>query len=167
MVRVKAEPLSAVGWAPFGWLPVEDTDPSDRLNRLAFEWQDVHVNVIAHLASEVVQHDRLVHCAEMYRHDTHTQALLVLDSPAVIAVAPASTRFEDAQDVASIRAFILQPLDSVVLHRGTWHWGPFPVGGDSVRLFNVQGQRYLEDNSCVSLDDRRFDVEVELPTVMR
>lgn len=167
MVRVKAEPLSASGWAPFGWLPVEDTDPSDRIHQLEFEWQDAHVNVITHRSSEVVQHDGLIHCAEMYRHDTHTQALLVLDAPAVVAVAPASTRFNGALDVSSIRAFTIQPLDSVVLHRGTWHWGPFPVRGDAVRLFNVQGYRYLEDNERVSLDDLGLDVDVELPPVLR
>ena len=162
MVRVKAEPLTAGAWAPFGWLPVEDTDPSDRLHQLEFKWQDVHVNVITHRSSEVVEHNGLFHCGDMYRHDTHTQALLVLDAPAVVAVAPASTSFDEALDAASIRAFTLQPLNSIVLHPGTWHWGPFPLGRDVVRLFNVQGYRYLEDNASVSLDERGFDVDIEL-----
>ena len=48
----------------------------------------------------------------------------------------------------------------MVLHRGTWHWGPFPVDADSVRLFNVQGLRYAEDNACVDLAARELDVDV-------
>ena len=38
--------------------------------------------------------------------------------------------------------------------RGTWHWGPFPVGPEAVRMFNVQGKRYAEDNASVDLAAR-------------
>ena len=54
-------------------------------------------------------------------------------------------------DAGAIRAFLLEPLSSVVLHRGTWHWGPFPVDAESVTLFNVQGRRYVEDNDRADL----------------
>jgi len=54
-------------------------------------------------------------------------------------------------DAGEIRAFLLEPLSSVVLHRGTWHWGPFPVAAESVTLFNVQGRRYAEDNDRADL----------------
>ena len=52
----------------------------------------------------------------------------------------------------SVRAFLLHPQDACVLHRGTWHWGPFPLGDTPVRFCNVQGKRYREDNACVELD---------------
>ena len=49
-----------------------------------------------------------------------------------------------------------------MLHRGTWHWGPFPVGGaTTVRLLNVQGLRYREDNADADLG--AYDVEVRTP----
>jgi hypothetical protein len=51
-------------------------------------------------------------------------------------------------------------LSPVVLHRGTWHWGPYPVGAESVRLFNVQGLRYREDNDSVDLLARGMPVDV-------
>ena len=41
---------------------------------------------------------------------------------------PRPTEFADEADRETIRAFRLEPLESVVLHRGTWHWGPFPFG---------------------------------------
>jgi hypothetical protein len=53
-------------------------------------------------------------------------------------------------------------LEPVVLHKGTWHWGPFPVAADAVRLFNVQGLRYAEDNACVDLASRGLEVDVVL-----
>jgi hypothetical protein len=37
------------------------------------------------------------------------------------------------------------------LARGTWHWGPFPLGDEPVRLLNVQGRRYAEDNDSVDI----------------
>jgi hypothetical protein len=53
-----------------------------------------------------------------------------------------------------VRAFRLRPLDRFALHRGTWHWGPFPVGTEPVQMFNVQGKRYAEDNASVDLAER-------------
>jgi ureidoglycolate hydrolase len=54
-------------------------------------------------------------------------------------------------DVEQVRAFVLDTLQPIVLDRGTWHWGPYPIGSDSVELFNVQGLRYAEDNDSVDL----------------
>ena len=159
---VVTERLSADSWAPFGWLPVADTDPSDGAHRMAFEWADAHVNLIGHARAEVPETGRGFRCEMLYRHDTHTQALMPLNVPCVIAVAPADVEFADASDVASIRAFRVEPLESLVLHQGTWHWGPFPIEGPEVRLFNVQGLRYAEDNRCVDLAAKGLSVDVNL-----
>lgn len=151
MVALAAEPLTAAAWEPFGWLPVDDTDPADGAHTLHYEWTDPHLNVIAHAAAEVAHTDHGLVCDRMYRHDTHTQALTPLNCDAVIAVARANIDFSNPSDVATIRAFMLHPLDTLVLHQGTWHWGPFPVGDEPVRLLNVQGRRYVEDNASVDL----------------
>jgi hypothetical protein len=85
-----------------------------------------------------------------------------LDVPAVIAVAPADVEFTVDGDAESIRVFRLDPLEPLVLSRGTWHWGPFPIDAPEVRLFNVQGLRYAEDNRCVDLAARGMAFEVDL-----
>ena len=154
--------LTPDAWAPFGWIPVADTDPHDGEERLEFLWADAHVNIIGHLRSEVPATPRGLRCETLYRHDTHTQTLMVLDEPAVIAVAPADLAFDDSADVSSIRAFRLEPLQPLVLHRGTWHWGPFPTSASEVRLFNVQGLRYAEDNRHVDLAAAGIPVELVL-----
>lgn len=132
-------------------MPVPDTDPTDGVHRLAFAWGDPHVNVIAHSLEELEQVPGALRCRVMFRHDTHTQTLMSLDARAVIAVAPADDTLEAAEDLEGVRAFVLEPLEAIVLHRGTWHWGPYPLGARSVRLFNVQGFGYREDNRHVDL----------------
>jgi len=161
--RISPEPLSEEAWAPFGWLPVADTDPRDGEHRLSFAWDDVHVNLIGHARAEVPETGDGLRCLMLFRHDTHTQSVMCLDVPAVIAVAPATQDFSATADGDSIRVFRLEPLQPVVLHKGTWHWGPFPVDAESVRLFNVQGLRYAEDNACVDLASRGLEVDVVLP----
>jgi ureidoglycolate hydrolase len=160
--KVSPEPLSEEAWAPFGWLPVADTDPRDGEHRLSFAWDDVHVNLIGHARAEVPATGDGLRCQMLFRHDTHTQTVMSLDVPAVIAVAPATQDFSGPAGADSIRVFRLEPLQPVVLHEGTWHWGPFPVEAESVRLFNVQGLRYAEDNACVDLASRGLDVDVVL-----
>jgi hypothetical protein len=161
--QVAPEGLSEEAWAPFGWLPVADTDPRDGEHRLSFAWDDVHLNIIGHARSEVAATGHGLLCQMLFRHDTHTQSVMSLDVAAVIAVAPAGTDFSNAADAESIRVFRMKPLEPLVLSRGTWHWGPFPVADDAVRLLNVQGLRYAEDNFCVDLAARGLEVEVLLP----
>ncbi len=154
--------LTQVEWSPFGWLPVADIDPRDGEQTMTFEWSDAHVNLIGHARREVPNTRRGLRCDMLFRHDTHTQALMPLNVPAVIVVAPAGVEFTDEAEAASIRAFRIDPLESLVLHQGTWHWGPFPIEGSEVRLFNVQGLRYSEDNRCVDLAAKGLSVEVNL-----
>ena len=156
---VVAEPVTADAWSPFGWLPLPDTDPADGEHTLRFEWDDAHLNTIEHTIDEVEVTAHGLRCAVMYRHETHTQVLSPLDAASVVAVAPATTRFSDAAHLEAIRAFVLEPGETVVLHQGTWHWGPFPIrGARSVRLLNVQGRRYPEDNASIDLSGSVLEV---------
>jgi ureidoglycolate hydrolase len=159
-MTITAQPFDPGGWAPFGWVPVPDTDPRDGSSRLSFEWADVHLNLIGHDAAEVPQTEQGLVCEMLFRHQTHTQALMVLDCPAVVVVAPPGTAFTSSQDADLLRAFVIRPHDVFVLHRATWHWGPFPVSAPRVNMLNVQGLRYAEDNECCPLADVGASVEV-------
>ena len=144
-------PLTTEDWQPFGWLPVADTDPRDGTHTLDFAWSDPHLNVISHAYDEIEHRPDGAVVNRMYRHATHTQALMGLNVPSVLAVAPAAVALADATDLETIRVFRLEQHEVVVLHRGTWHWGPFPLGAEPVRLLNVQGRRYAEDNDSVDI----------------
>ncbi len=162
MTSLRAEPLTAEAWAPFGWIPVLDTDPADGRETLSYEWGDPHLNVITHASDEVTRTAGGQVCDRLYRHDTHTQALMALNCDAVLAVAPAATRFDAPTDLGLIRAFVVRRAEVLVLHRGTWHWGPFPLGDEPVRLLNVQGRRYAEDNASADLAALGGVVEVTI-----
>ena len=153
-VALAAEPLSVDAFAPFGWLPVPDTDPADGSQTLTYAWDDPHLNTIEHTYDEVDHTDDGAPCCDrFYRHDSHTQALMPLNVDAVMAVAPAATEFAGPSDLDQVRAFVVHPQDCFVLHRGTWHWGPFPLGPEPVRLLNLQGRGYRDDNASVVLPE--------------
>src|ERR1700684_339231 len=125
--KVRPQPLSEEAWAPFGWLPVADTDPRDGEHRLSFAWDDVHVNLIGHARAEVPETGDGLRCQMLFRHDTHTQSVMSLDVPSVIAVAPAAQEFSGAADADSIRVFRLGPAlqrPGTALCRGQHLRGP-------------------------------------------
>ncbi len=159
-MTITAQQFDPAAWSEFGWVPVADTDPRDGTSRLEFLWGDVHLNLIGHDADEVPHTERGLVCEMLFRHSTHTQALMVLNCPAVAVVAAPGTTFASADDASKLRAFLLRPQDAFVLHRGTWHWGPFPVNAPRVDMLNVQGLRYAEDNDCCRLSDVGASVEV-------
>jgi ureidoglycolate hydrolase len=83
----------------------------------------------------------------------HTQALMPLNCAALIAVAPAIVDFSTPWHANRVRAFLLDPLDCLVLRRGTWHYGPFPLGDEPVRLLNLQSRRFEDDSGYVDLEE--------------
>ena len=153
-ISIDAEPFTLDAWREFGWVPVADTDPTDGIHSLEFSWEDAHLNYISHAPDEVERRGGEFVVDRLYHHDTHTQALMPLNCRSLVAVAPAFLNFSQAGQVGSVRAFLLDPLACVVLHRGTWHYGPYPLGDEPVRLLNLQGRRYREDNAFVDLDER-------------
>ena len=161
--RITPIPLRPEAWAPFGWLPVADTDPDDGKAVLEYAWGDVHVNLIGHRRDEVPEVPGGLRCQVLFRHVTHTQVVMPLDVDAAVVVAPPGLDMVHVADVDRVQAFVLPKLSAIVLHRGTWHWGPYPIGAESVELFNVQGLRYREDNASVDLEalGAPLDVEIE------
>jgi ureidoglycolate hydrolase len=149
-VRLTAEALTNEMFLPFGALPAEEGTEWDRADA-RFELNDGHVNIIGHTTGEVEVGEVGLRCELLNRHDTHTQTLMPLDVPAIVVVAPAEADFADPSDLDSVRAFRMEPLESIHLWVGTWHWGPYPAEAASVRLFNVQGTGYADDNGIVWL----------------
>ncbi|HEY3095219.1 MAG TPA: ureidoglycolate lyase [Acidimicrobiia bacterium] len=152
-IVIDAEPFTPDAWTEFGWVPVPDDDPNDGVHTLEFRWEDAHLNFITHTPEEVERTDEGFVVNRLYHHDTHTQALMPMNCPSLIAVAPAIVDFSTPHHAHRIRAFVLEPLECVVLRRGTWHYGPFPLGSEPVQLLNIQGRRYEEDSAYVDLHD--------------
>jgi ureidoglycolate hydrolase len=149
-ITVKAEPISVAAWEPFGQIPVDETEPVDPVH-LEFKLADPHCNFIFHSHDEVPRTPAGLICDHLNRHDTATQTLMPMNRDAVVVVAPAAVDFSSAEHLATIRAFLLRRYEIANLAIGTWHWGPFPVAPGQVRLLNVQGKGFPNDNLVAHL----------------
>ena len=148
-------------WAPFGHIPSDEGTEHDAAD-LEFLLDDGHVNFIGHDNSEIAFTSRGgALCELLNRHDTHTQTLMAVDVEAYVVVAPADVDFSAPEHFDTVRAFRLPTLAAVHLTRGTWHWGPYPRAADKVRLFNIQGRGYANDNGIAWLT-RDHDVVYEV-----
>jgi len=160
IVTLEAIAATRESFAEYGALPPVEGDGNPTAD-LEFVLADGWVNYIAHTRSEIeVRHDKL-RCELLNRHDTHTQTLMPMSADAVIVVAPPAVDFSEPAHFGTVRAFALPRHTCVHLYRGTWHWGPYPVGADEVTMFNIQGRGYPNDNAVVWLT-RDHDVVYEV-----
>ena len=150
IVRLATEIATRESFAPFGAIPPEEGDGNATAD-LEFLWEDGSVNFIGHTLDELEVVDGRLRCELVNRHDTHTQTLMPMSGDAVVVVAPADVDFSEPAHFDTVRAFALARHSCVHLHRGTWHWGPYPVGADTLRIFNVQGRGYPNDNGIAWL----------------
>ena len=139
-------------FAPYGVLPPDEGDGQPTAD-LEFLLNDGWVNYIAHSLDEITVRDGHLQCDVLNRHDTHTQTLMPMSGDAVVVVAPPDVDFSEPGHVATVKAFLLPRNTCVHLHRGTWHWGPYPVSSSDVRVFNIQGRGYPNDNAVARLAD--------------
>jgi ureidoglycolate hydrolase len=160
-IELIARPVAPDAFAPFGVLPPDEGDGRPTAD-LEFLLDDGWVNYIAHALDEIVVDDGGYRCDLLNRHDTHTQSLMPMDGPAVLVVAPAGVDFSDPADFDTVRAFAVRQHACVHLHRGTWHWGPYPVAATTLRIFNIQGRGYPADNTVI-----RFARDHDLAYVVR
>ncbi len=151
-IAVKAEPITVEAWAPFGQIPVDETEPVDPVH-LEFKLGDPHCNFIFHSSDEPrwSAAGRML-CDHLNRHDTATQTLMPMNCDAVLVVAPAAVDFSSPEHLETVRAFVLRRHEICNLAIGTWHWGPFPLASGQVRLLNVQGKGFPNDNLVARLD---------------
>jgi ureidoglycolate hydrolase len=149
-IELEAQPLTSESFAPFGVLPPDEGDGAPTAD-LEFTLDDGWVNYISHSLEEIDARDGALRCELLNRHDTHTQTLMPVNADAVIVVAPANVDFSQPGHLDTVRAFVVARHNCVHLHRGTWHWGPYPIGASHVRIFNIQGRCYPRDNAVVRL----------------
>ncbi len=163
MRSVTLEPIEATieSFAPYGALPPDEGDGGPTAD-LEFLLNDGWVNFIGHSLDEIDVANGRLRCELLNRHDTHTQTLMPVSADAVVVVAPADHDFSQPEHFHAVRAFALPRLTCVHLHRGTWHWGPYPVDTNFVRMLNIQGRGYPDDNGIVQLT-RDHGVVFEVP----
>jgi len=149
-IELKLEPATSEAFAPYGVIPPFEGDGQPTAN-LVFTRDDGWVNYIGHTLLEIEVRDGRLRCELLNRHDTHTQTLMPMSGDALVVVAPAEVDFSKPEHFGTVKAFALPQYACVHLHRGTWHWGPYPVGASEVRVFNIQASGWPTDNTVAEL----------------
>jgi ureidoglycolate hydrolase len=149
-LELKLEPATIESFAPYGVIPPFEGDGNPTAN-LVFTRDDGWVNFIGHSLSEIEVRAGRLRCELLNRHDTHTQTLMPMTGDALLVVAPADVDFSAPEHLDAVKAFALPQYACVHLHRGTWHWGPYPVGADELRVFNIQASGWPTDNGVAEL----------------
>jgi ureidoglycolate hydrolase len=161
--RLTLETVTRETWSAFGQVPGDFGTEYDTAS-VEFVWNDGGVNFIAHSNDEIsFSADGFAICELLNRHDTHTQTLMPFDGDAYAVVAPAGVDFSRPDHFDTVRAFLLPRYSVVNLAIGTWHWGPYPIAAETLRIFNVQGRGFVNDNGIAWLTrDLGVSYEVEI-----
>lgn len=136
-------------FAPFGRvLGHDDDDAARRVVARFHRGQEPMPSIILE-----VNPDGVPACGWLARHHDQTQALTPIDGPIVVVLAPAGSdpRTDEGRDAAT--AFVADVGEGIQLDEGVWHWAA-SVRRGSVRVANLQGHRWPDDNEILSLEDR-------------
>ncbi len=120
--RVKVEPLTEAGFAPFGQVISPKDRPPDFQTESGTEGWAVEFSAGRPLIMLLKTRYQGLRFSKLERHFNLTQTFLPLGgSPAVVAVAPPSPDRTAIPEPATVRAFLLDGTRGYALARGTWH----------------------------------------------
>lgn len=139
VVKIKAEPLTAEAYAPFGELvevgktPLECTEGHYTARLMKLEPAPTRVNHIN-------------------RHPEHVQLFIPLDrAPMLLVVAPADVS-GDAFDPESVRAFVNDGSKAFTFGLNVWHIAPRGLA-EGGQVINVQGSKYMELTELIDFEE--------------
>ena len=151
---IRASTIDPEGFAPFGRvLGTDDAAPDERVVGRFSNGQQPMPSVIREFNP-----DGVPHCDWLARHLDQTQALTPIDGPIVVVLGPPGTDPTSETGFAALRAFVADIGEGLQIDEGVWHWAA-AVGRVPVRVANVQGHRWPEDNEIVSLADTGLAAE--------
>jgi ureidoglycolate lyase len=182
IVTIKAQPLTAQAFAPFGVvlsaegrerLPVNTYGDRLDLYRESFETDQPIEWFIAHFRT------REFTALFLERHHLLTQTFIPLGGKAFMTVvAPKdATLMDEMPALEQVRAFVVPGDAAIQLHRSTWHENPFPLEAEQTLLVTshaalTRGHQQHPDASLAQLPldlertwfkDTAFDLRLELP----
>lgn len=146
--RLVAQRVTPESFAPFGRILGQDDDPPERQVVARFTGgQEPMPSII-----DEVNPDGVPVCTWLARHHHQSQALTPIDGPILLVLAPAGVDPRSEAGRAATTAFVADVAEGVLLDIGVWHWGA-SVRRGRVRVSNLQGHRWPEDNDVRSLED--------------
>ncbi len=116
---------TAQSFAPFGTLLDKPARPATTLRGDISFWHatgDLSDLNGSGVTAYLTAHQREALLDRVERHNQTCEAFISIHGQSLFVVAPPGDL-----DPLLIRVFLLEPGQSVLLHRGTWHWAPFPI----------------------------------------
>jgi ureidoglycolate lyase len=140
VLQIKAEPLTAEAYRPFG-----QVIGIDRVRM-----KIVNDRFCMDTISMKRQSFRIAH---LNRHIKSTQALIPLGGKAcLVVVAPPTIDLDSPEDLKQVRAFINDGSCGVNIDLGTWHMALLPLGPE-MSMVTIQGEHSGEDTEERSFEE--------------
>ena len=147
-VRVRAQPITAENFAPYGRLVT--------VERGGLSLREGHFTARLMTVERVPQRLNRIN-----RHLDHTQLFIPLGgAPFAVFVAPPDEPV-DGFDPSNIAAFTTDGQTAVIFHVGTWHIEPRSLQGDTCQLVNVQSNVSPQNTELIAIEDE-LGMTVEL-----
>lgn len=164
MKKIKAQPLIAEDFAPFGSFVniLEPSGPSLQGPNHTFYRDQVKYysdfNLPIGFSPLTVKAQGYVVTAAEY-HNRSCEGILPLNDNAILHVAPANG---GSYDVSTTKAFIVPKGTIVTLYPGVWHLCPLPQSEPVLNCLIILPERaYVNDFYIVDLDENnKFEIEL-------
>jgi len=126
-IAVVAEPISAEAFAPYGKvITSRSPDPDGRNVTLAVV--DADFTGGPTIIRALTFRFRGFSFTHLEQHGSFTQAFLPADGkPAIVVVAKPVAEVGSDPDLSTLKAFILDGTQGILLDKGAWHFAPFPL----------------------------------------
>lgn len=152
IITLKAEPLTAEAFAPYG--AVLGQGPGEALH---VDLGEFEVNAWIHGEIDVsggkveLQYFTLtvrdMEFSFLERHVLETQSFIPVGGvPCIFPVAAptAGDGPDHCPEPEDVRAFLFDGTAGVRLHKGTWHWVPFPLNGSASYLNMTRAGKFTD-----------------------
>ena len=140
VIKVKAEPLTAEAYAPFG-------------NIVEAGRSQLHCSDGQYTARLMELEPAPTRVSRVNRHFDHTQLFIpITNDPMLLVVAPSHVSGEKF-DPESVRCFRTEGDVAFTFNVGVWHIAPRALDGQPAKVINVQGSRYMEHTELIDFEE--------------
>lgn len=151
-----ARPLSAEGFAPFGTLLGQpDTAPSLERGDITFWNKTADLSGLAGsgVTGHLIAHRRELLLTQIERHQATPEAFICTAGRSLfVAGAPGDA------DPGGLQLFEIAAGQGVLLHRGAWHWAPYPLTETATFLLVLRAETSDHDIEIVDLPAVRLNL---------
>ncbi len=146
-VTVKAQPLTAEAFAPYGRVVGEQREPL-QMQTGAFTARLMTVRRVP----EVIDHINM--------HTDHSQMFVPLAGDRLVVIVAPPAEPAEGFDPSKIAAFVTDGRQTFIFHPGTWHIEPRALDKDTCQVINVQTDVFRDYTTLIHFEDVQVRLEL-------